>query len=231
MTEAMTGGKERVLGAVRQALGRNAPDAASLAAIKDRMTVAAKGPVPVRGQDFGAAAVARFEAEAKNASALVTRLDDVSAIPAFVAGFLADHNLPSHVRIATDAALASVDWAAVAPLLAETGPADPADMASLSVAKAGVAETGTLVLVADVANPGTLNSLPQHHIVVLHADRIVGHYEEVWPSIRQDGMPRAVVWVTGPSRTADIEQELLMGAHGPQMLQILIVGQPSAAES
>ena len=220
----MSGGKEAVLGAVRTALGRDGSSSDGPAAIHSRLDQHPKGPIPIRGQDKGQDAIDRFIAEAKAASALVDCIDDVSDIPTFVTGFLAQHNLPSQLRACSDPLLASVDWSRAAPLTVEGGRAEPSDFASLSVAKAGVAETGTLVLVADDTNPGTLNSLPQHHIVVLQADQIVGHYEEIWPKVREGALPRAIVWVTGPSRTADIEQELLLGAHGPQMLQILIVG-------
>jgi L-lactate dehydrogenase complex protein LldG len=72
--------------------------------------------------------------------------------------------------------------------------------------------------------------MPDNHIVVLRADQIVGDYETMWAKLRQKAnpdaakvMPRAVNWITGPSRSADIEQKLLMGAHGPRRLHILVV--------
>jgi L-lactate dehydrogenase complex protein LldG len=70
--------------------------------------------------------------------------------------------------------------------------------------------------------------LPGTHIVVLPAARLVGTYEEVWAKLRARAagasvMPRVVNWITGPSRTADIEQTLLLGAHGPQRLHIVLV--------
>ncbi|MEZ5579927.1 MAG: LUD domain-containing protein [Candidatus Competibacteraceae bacterium] len=64
--------------------------------------------------------------------------------------------------------------------------------------------------------PTTLNFLPDTHIVVLRADRIVGAYEDAWDLLRARGlgMPRTVNFITGPSRSADIEQTVQMGAHG-----------------
>ncbi|MNT99319.1 Lactate utilization protein C [compost metagenome] len=75
----------------------------------------------------------------------------------------------------------------------------------------------------------TLNFLPEHHIVVLAADEIAGDMETIWARLREkqgSAMPRTVNFVTGPSRSADIEQTLLLGAHGPRALHIVIVGNP-----
>jgi L-lactate dehydrogenase complex protein LldG len=78
-------------------------------------------------------------------------------------------------------------------------------------------------------HPVTLNLLPDTHIVVLNEADIVGGYEEVWMMLRQrygkDGMPRTVNTITGPSRTADIEQTIELGAHGPRRLHIVVVGE------
>jgi L-lactate dehydrogenase complex protein LldG len=77
-------------------------------------------------------------------------------------------------------------------------------------------------------NPTTLNFLPEVHIVVVRGDDILGDYETAWDMIRvrygRGTMPRAVNLVTGPSRSADIEQTLLLGAHGPRRLHIVLVG-------
>ncbi len=91
-----------------------------------------------------------------------------------------------------------------------------------------MAESGTLVLLSGSDNPTTLNFLPDAHIVMLSADDLAGDYEAVWSRIRErcgaGGLPRTVNLVTGPSRSADIEQTLILGAHGPRALHILVVG-------
>lgn len=224
----MSAGRATILGTVRRALGRTDGDASARERIAERLQDHPLGPIPDRGSESGAAAVARFVKEAETAQAQIDRIDDIADLPALVAKSLSARNLPSRVRVAGDAMVADLAWSAASMMDMETGAADPADTASVSVARAGVAETGTLVLCADAANPGTLNSLPLHHIVVLPVERIVGNYEQVWQALRQAAMPRAVVWTTGPSRTADIEQTLLLGAHGPQSLQIVIVGDAPA---
>ena len=63
---------------------------------------------------------------------------------------------------------------------------------------------------------------------MLKADAIVGGMEALWPLVRarqgKGEMPRSVNFITGPSRSADIEQKLLLGAHGPRALHIILVG-------
>jgi L-lactate dehydrogenase complex protein LldG len=94
-----------------------------------------------------------------------------------------------------------------------------------------VAETGTLLFPTEPTRPATLNLLPDTEIVVLRASAVVGAYEEAWDRLREERkdpltggwMPRNLMFVTGPSRSADIEQTLELGAHGPRRLHILLV--------
>ena len=101
------------------------------------------------------------------------------------------------------------------------------DPNAVSFAEAGVAETGTLVFMSGAHNPTTLNFLPDNHIVIIRAGDIEADYEAVWTQLRarfgKGVMPRTVNFVTGPSRSADIEQKLLLGAHGPRSLHIILV--------
>jgi L-lactate dehydrogenase complex protein LldG len=78
-------------------------------------------------------------------------------------------------------------------------------------------------------HPTTLNMMPDTHIVVLRADQVVGSYEDGWDAVRRRDkeMPRTVNFITGPSRTGDIEQTLQLGAHGPRRLHILLIDGPS----
>ena len=98
-------------------------------------------------------------------------------------------------------------------------------------ALAAVAETATLMIASGARSPATMNFLPDTHVVVLPASRVVGPLEDAWDRLRAASpvkleaaaMPRTVNLVTGPSRTGDIEQKLEMGAHGPRRQHILIV--------
>jgi L-lactate dehydrogenase complex protein LldG len=106
---------------------------------------------------------------------------------------------------------------------------DASMLSSVSHAFAGVAESGTVVLVSGTDNPTSLNFLPDNHIVVIDAKDVAGDYEAVWQRLRDrygDGlMPRTINLITGPSRSADIEQTLILGAHGPRRLHVIVVGE------
>lgn len=103
--------------------------------------------------------------------------------------------------------------------------ADKNTRVALSEAFAAVAETGTLMMCSGPHSPPSHNFLPDDHIVLVHQERIVRCQEDVWPMVRQlQGFPpRAINFITGPSKTGDIEQTIQYGAHGPRRLHILIV--------
>ena len=80
--------------------------------------------------------------------------------------------------------------------------------------------------------PATTSLLPETHIAVVRASRLVRGMEDAWKLLRDehgaDFMPRALNFISGPSRTADIEQTLVLGAHGPYRVHIVLVGDPPA---
>lgn len=222
----MTTSREKVMGDIRKALGKRAQrDAEAEAALEARLDAHAPGTIPKRAQKPADEQRRLFIEMAREAAATVEELDDMGAVPAAVADFLAAHNLPAKIVAAPDGALKGVVWESRETLEVRNGAAEPADQTSVTAAFAGVAETGTLVMASGPETPTTLNFMPDNHIVVLRADQIVGDYEAAWAKLRDasKAMPRAVNWITGPSRSADIEQKLLMGAHGPRRLHILIV--------
>jgi L-lactate utilization protein LutC len=90
----------------------------------------------------------------------------------------------------------------------------------------GIAETGTLMLVSGEQNPTSLNFLPDYHIVVLRSDQLVPRMEDAWDTLRASfaQMPRTVNFISGPSKTADVEQTVEYGAHGPRCLHVVLVG-------
>lgn len=94
--------------------------------------------------------------------------------------------------------------------------------AAVTVAAGGVAETGTLVLPAGPDTPASLNFLPEYALVVLPSGAIVDDLEAAWTLLGRP-LPRTVNLVTGPSRTADVEQTVELGAHGPRALHVLLL--------
>ncbi|MCB2102522.1 MAG: lactate utilization protein [Rhodobacterales bacterium] len=216
----MTGGsRDAILNRLR---ARRIADGQSVDA---RLAARARNTVPARAALDAEGRIALFIDEAEKVAAPVTRLPGLEALPGAVADLLRDSNLPARLRRSPDPLLEGLTWPEALEVTA--GPAGDADHVALSVATAGVAETGTLVLTSGPDNPTTLNFLPDLHLVVLPASRVTGAYEDVWDALRQRAddrfMPRVVNWITGPSRTADIEQTLLMGAHGPRSLRVFLI--------
>lgn len=105
--------------------------------------------------------------------------------------------------------------------------------AGVTGAEAGIADTGTLVLRPGAHEPRTLSLVPPLHVAVLRASRLYAGLPAAMNAVTatQDDMPTNLLLVTGPSKTADIQQVLAFGAHGPRELVILLVNDlPSAKE-
>ena len=228
----MSDARNDILGAVKAALkqagGTGKADTTTVVSSSQRLGDPRANLIPARGRLGAKARVDLFIREAEQASATVARVSSLSGVPREVARFLAKNNLPMTLKVAPGIAEPAIPWTRETLLSVDEGRADGSESASVSRAFAGIAETGTLVMLSGSDNPTTLNFLPPTHVVVISASEITGDYEESWSQLReksQEGrfMPRAVNWITGPSRTADIEQTLLMGAHGPQRLHIVIV--------
>jgi L-lactate dehydrogenase complex protein LldG len=129
------------------------------------------------------------------------------------------------VRIA-DLGHADLPWGD-AGLDAIAGAATPDDAVGLSQGLAGIAETGTVLLVSAPGNPTTLAFLPETHVVVLDRDAVVGTFEDAIAILRAScggrGLPRTVNFISGASRTGDIGGRIVAGAHGPRRLVILLL--------
>jgi L-lactate dehydrogenase complex protein LldG len=187
------------------------------------------GPSPKRGQVNGAERKALFVRMAQQAAASVDQAASRADVPALVKNYLSRHNLPAEARLAPDSRITGLDWASQPLLSTSVGGTDGSHPISVTGAFAGVAETGTLALTSGAPAPTLLNFLPETHIVVLDAKDLAGSYEELWARLKaQYGaeMPRTLNLVTGPSRSGDIEQTILMGAHGPKRLHIILVDEP-----
>jgi L-lactate dehydrogenase complex protein LldG len=220
---AMNDPRATILQDLRANLGRQGKDSAALKAVHTRLQRHQRGTIPARSKGDRATLVRLFERQAVAAEATIFHVRHDSEIPQAVAEFLAQENLPASLRIAPDERLMGIDWASRPTLSTSFGATDGSDAVALVRAFSGIAETGTLMLHSGKQSPTTLNFLPDTHIVLLDSGRIVGAYEEAWDNLRTAGaMPRTVNFVTGPSRTADIEQTLLMGAHGPRRLHIIM---------
>lgn len=227
--------RDAILGKIRANLGRR-DDLVGGSPAADRIEAHQTNLIPQRGQLSRDQRIDLFVKEATRVNATTAKVDRFDNVPDAVGAYLRDHQLPARIKIAPDRRLKALDWQAKTSLMVADGRGESDDGVSVSVAFGGVAETGTLVMASGPDTPTSLNFLPLDHIVVIDADDIAGDYEAVWARLRtkavQAGapgtLPRTVNWISGPSRTADIEQTLLLGAHGPQRLHIVIVDAPGS---
>ncbi|MCO6389713.1 lactate utilization protein [Aliihoeflea aestuarii] len=218
-------GREAILNKVRASLNAGAGDRKT--AVDERLRSAPRGLIPARGQLADAERVALFEAQAAKVFSTTERLASHADLPAAVASYLRSKNLPASIRMGGDPRLRGSHWSSQPALEVRDGPSDGSDEAGLSHAFGAIAETGTLVLHSGPDNPTTVNFLPEHHLVVVDAKDVAGDLETVLANIRdrfgKGVMPRTLNMITGPSRSGDIEQKMLLGAHGPRALHVFIV--------
>ena len=222
-------GRDAVLGRVRAALSRGADADDTVAA--DRVRAHPRHTVPARGQLDAAARRRLFVDMATEAAATVDVVGAPDEVPQAVADYLVGRNMPPRLRMAPDPSLEGLPWDRVPMLDISQGATDGTDDVGLTGAFGAVAETGTLLLASGPDHPTTLNFLPETHVVVLRASQIAGPYEDIWDKVRAAfgrDLPRTLNFVTGPSRSADIEQTLQMGAHGPRRLHIVLIDDTEA---
>jgi len=227
-------GRAEIFATVRASI-LDAPGRVSADAIDARLATPSRGPIPARtdlGQD---ALVDLFAAQARAVDASVVRIAGDTGIADAIGDYLQSENLPARLIVAPDPALGKIDWAALPMVDVRSGLPQSTDEISVTSALGAVAETGTLVMTSGPHHPSTLNFVPETHIVVVPAAKVCRAYEDVWDQIRLAAagnlLPRTVNFVTGPSRSADIEQTLQLGAHGPRRLHIILVDDVAAAVS
>lgn len=226
----MSGGKSRdlVLNAIRASLGVSADDAVRKETVRNRLNSHPANLVPLRARAEGDSRLDLFTRMLEGQSARVSRAKELSDVPELVAAYLRENNLPAEFRTGSDELLDEIPWNAAPSLTRHSGRGQGSDSVAISRAGAAAAETGTLFLASGAENPTTLNFLPDSHIVVIRAKDILGSYEDAWNALRnvygERVMPRTVNLVSGPSRTADIEQIIVMGAHGPRRLHVIVLG-------
>ena len=218
--------REDILSNIRRSLGVTGREAPRVSAVQERLRTAPRGVMPLRGQVSGAERVALFRAEAERVAASVAEVAQAQDIVSEAARYLREHNLPATLRMGADARLAELDWSETA-IEVTHGPSQGDDLNGLSHAFGAIAETGTIAMTSGPGNPTTLNFLPDNHIVVLREADMVGDAESLWDRLRaaygKAIAPRTVNLITGPSRSGDIEQQIVLGAHGPRRLHIIIL--------
>ena len=211
--------RRNILARIRAAQGRPAqPDATEREAVADYLAQHPEGPRPPMPDDL----VARFIAEAQQLSTTVDEVAAMSEAPAAAHRYLTEHGLPTSA-IAWQT-LEDLPWTE-AGLAVEFRKPEDADLVGITGCFCATAETGSLVLLSGPQTYASAGLLPETHIAIVPASRIVSGHEEAFALIRAERgeLPRAVNFVSGPSRTGDIEQTIVLGAHGPYRVHVIIV--------
>jgi L-lactate dehydrogenase complex protein LldG len=220
--------RDAVLERLRRALGRRGPGASEARRVVDaRLARPQPGLIPARAELDLEGRIRLFAAQAEAVQATVQRMRRYDDLPEAIERYLRERNLPMRLVMAGDPRFERLDWRR-RMLTVRRGRAEDQDAVGLTVAFAGIAETGTLMLLSGAGTPTTLAFLPETSIVVLPAVRVLRAYEDGFRLFREanGALPRSVNFITGPSRSGDIEQTLQLGAHGPRRLHVLIVDEP-----
>lgn len=213
----MSQAKQKILQEIRYGLGRAELSPNDQHSLEQRLRRNQANIQPHWEQDVQTRLLEKF-AEASITYQQVTSTDEA---PQAIAEFLREHNLPAKIIAAPE--LQGMVWPESLEL--EYGAAHGHHQSSVTACICAVAETGSLVL-ASSASPTSLNFLPENHLVVLHKSQIYPHLEAGWECVKQANggeVPRTVNFISGPSRTGDIEQTIELGAHGPRRLHVILV--------
>jgi L-lactate dehydrogenase complex protein LldG len=219
--------RSTIFARIREALGAERLDRARRSAVARRLERHPRGTLPARAKHQGEERLALFATMLARQGADVARVASPREAVGAIASYLGTCNLPPRLRMGRDRVLAALPWREAWDIDRTFGAAEADDRASLSRAVAGAAETGTLFLLSGSDNPTSLNFLPEAHSVLIAAADIVASYEEAFDRVRALSggvVPRSINLISGPSRTADIEQTIVRGAHGPRRLHVLILG-------
>lgn len=204
--------RESFVGRVRQALGRAAGDPVSPPPDVASADLVAPSVAGLAGPGL----VAHFVARARLVGAHVHLAADPAAAVAVATALV--HGAGG-TAVGDASALATAIVAAVGAL--ETDPASAA--VGVTQAWRGVAETGTVVVRSDGGRVAGL--LPPVHVVLLPAHDLRPGLSELYADVATgEGLPAALVQITGPSRTADIEMTLVTGVHGPGEVHVIVIG-------
>jgi L-lactate dehydrogenase complex protein LldG len=195
------------------------PDDRELEAVRTHVAAHVRSPSP--GDDL--LPLTRFRERALSLASTLDHAVQRADVPARVAAYLRERSLPS--RAVCWRELLELDWRG-SGIEVEARSARADDLVGITGAYCAVAETGTLVVLSGSDTPPTVSLLPETHIAVVAVERIVRRMEDVWQLIRTElpTLPRAVNFISGPSRTADIEQTVTLGAHGPYRVHVIVVG-------
>jgi L-lactate dehydrogenase complex protein LldG len=211
--------KENILKKIREALGKEqGKDDVREQQVQDYIRRHPLGPQI----NFDEDTVKRFMDKAVYLANTTAQVNSLEEIPAAIAKYLNDNKLDS--KFVCWSEYAKLNWVAH-NLTAESRTIRDGDLIGVTGVFCAIAETGTLMCISGEHTPPSTSLLPETHIAIVPKNRIVAHMEDGWALLRKEcgKTPRAVNFISGPSRTGDIEQTIVLGAHGPYRVHIIVV--------
>lgn len=211
--------RQAIFSRIRNAQQRSAHvSQGELDAVQDYLRQHPRGPQPQVGADL----IGHFREQAQRMSDTVAEVAGMADVPAAVAAYLDDLGIAKQA-IAWKT-LDTLDWESAGLKLAYRPPVN-ADMVGITGAFCAVAETGSLLLLSGPDTYASASLLPETHIAILPASRIMAYMEDAFALVRAERgeLPRASNFISGPSRTGDIEQTIVLGAHGPYRVHVIVV--------
>lgn len=211
--------RDNILGRVRSALGRSKPlGEAETARMREKLLGHPRGPQPTMNW----APLDRFKERCAILSSTLDEVAGLDAVPAAVARYLQERDLPRTGVCWPQ--YAGLDWSG-AGLQIEGRPSTGDDKVGITGVFCAVAETGTLMMLSSASTHPATSLLPETHIAVVPVARVLPSMEDGWELLRKEKgeLPRQVAFVSGPSRTADIEMTLVLGIHGPYRVHVILV--------
>jgi L-lactate dehydrogenase complex protein LldG len=214
----MTDAREAILARIRHTL-HGGDKTRNDVAVKSPIRQPSCGPQPGWEEED----VSRFINKLESVAGTISRVSSEDEIVRAITAYLQQHDIPLNIVSARSELLNKLAWSG--DFSVEQRKATGTDITVLAEAYAGVAETGSLVLLSAADSPTSLNFLPDNYLCILRREHLVRHIEDVWQRLRDEhtGLPRAVNFITGPSRTADVEQTIQLGAHGPRRLHVILL--------
>ncbi|RZI41314.1 lactate utilization protein C [Herbaspirillum sp. HC18] len=211
--------RKAIFSRIRKAHNRPAePTQEELDAVRDYIALHSRGPLPTVGSDLAV----HFRQQALRMSDTVDEVQTPDEVPAAVARYLDGIGVTK--KAIAWKTLDGMTWAD-AGLEIDFRPPRDEDLVGITGVFCAVAETGSLMLLSGRDTWSSASLLPETHIAVLPVSRIVAHMEDAFALARDEHgeLPRAVNFISGPSRTGDIEQTIVLGAHGPYRVHVILV--------
>jgi L-lactate dehydrogenase complex protein LldG len=214
--------RQQIMSNIQCALGREKIDDSMQVLLNLHLEEKPRGILPALSDT----ALTIFIEKIRKSSVIVEQIHSISDSIFLLEKIVKNNQLDPRFRLAGDPLLKLIPFSNHPHWTLQWGAADQADRISVTSAFCGIAETGTLVLLSSELSPTTLNFLPPIHVVLLDINQIVPHYEDAFDLINQaypsSQLPRTINFISGPSRTSDIEQTAQFGAHGPKQLYVLL---------